>query len=903
MKFHGAGFGRRSYLESWHMTWLGRFCSRFLALFRKSRLEDELSAELQSHLEALTDENIRRGMSPVEARYAARRDFGGVEQTRELYRERRGLLWIDNCLQDVRFAFRMLAKRPGFTFVAVLTLALGIGANTAIFTVVHSVLLQQLPFPKADRLAIVWSILGNEGRAPASGPELVAIREQSHLFEDLGGIWAQSGALTGEGEPEQVKVGMMTANFFGILGTNPQLGRFFVPGEEGPGAPFVAVISDGLWHRRFGADPHMLGRAVRLNGKLTTIVGVMPPGFKIIFPEGSSVPPEMDAFVPFRSQLATDPPDQSYLRIIGRLRVGVTIPQAQQELETIAAHLRSKFSAFVEPPLGLQIVPLQGDLVRNIRPALLALFGGAGLVLLIACANVANLLLSRANERTREITLRIAIGAARGRLIRQLLTESVLLFCCGAVAAISFGWGALRLLLAMQPKEMERLSAIQMDASVFAFTFAVAIAGGLLFGLAPALGAGKVDLPRSLNAVRQTASPASRRHSNLLVSAEVALGFILLIGAGLMLQTFAKLLQVNPGFATANVLTFRVSVPWERYNTSASAVQFLRDLKANLSSIPGVEAVGITSHLPFDDTLPNWYSFFWPEGAPREQQNTLMADHRSILPGYFKSMGVTFLAGRDFDEHDVEHNLHVAIIDDVVAQQSWPGQQAVGKLLNIENGNFVRDTAQVIGVVKHLQYHTLTDQVRGQIYILYPLAIRTHMAVTLKSNLSTQALLLLIRQKVTALDKDLPIYHVASMADYVDSARKQTRFVTLLAGVMAAIALLLACTGIYAVTTYSVVQRTSELGIRIALGAQSGELFALVLRQSMLPVALGISAGFILSFLLTPLLSSLLFGVHPTDAPTHIAVALLLSSSALIASFLPARRTMRVDPTVALRYE
>jgi putative ABC transport system permease protein len=885
------------------LEWLRIFGARLRGLFRKRHLDGNLDTELYAHLEMLTVENIRRGMNPLEARHAARREFGGLEQAKELYREHRGLPWVDSCLQDVRFAMRMFTKRPGFTFIAVLTLALGIGANTAVFTVVHSVLLQRLPFPKADRLAIVWSIYGNEGRAPASGPELAGIREQSHLFEDLGGIWAQSGALTGEGEPEQVKVGMMTANFFGILGTNPQLGRLFSPREEGPGGPFVAIINDGLWHRRFGADPHMIGRAVRLNGQPTTIIGIMPPGFKIIFPEGSSVPPEMDAFVPFRSQLATDPPDQSYLRVIGRLRAGVTIPQAQQELETIAAHLRSKFTAFVEPPLSLQAVPLQGDLVRNIRPALLALFGGAGLVLLISCANVANLLLSRANERTREITLRIAMGAGRGRLIRQLLTESVLLFCCGAVAAISFGWGALRLLLAMQPQEMERLSAIQMDASVFGFTFAVAIAGGLLFGLAPALGAGKVDLARSLNAVRQTSSLANRGHRSLLVSAEVALGFILLIGAGLMLQTFAKLLQVNPGFAPANVLTFRVSVPWEKHNTGASAVQFLRDLKANLAGIPGVEAVGITSHLPFDDTLPNWYSFFWPDGVPKEQQNTIMADHRSILPGYFKSMGVTFLAGRDFDEHDVEHNLHLAIIDDVVAGQSWPGQQAVGKQLNIENGAFVRDTAQVIGVVKHLQYHTLTDQVRGQIYLLYPLAIRTHMAVTLKSNLSTQALLPLIRQQVAAIDKDLPIYHVEPMTAYVESARKQTRFVTLLAGVMAGIALLLACTGIYAVTTYSVVQRTSELGIRTALGAQAGELFALVLRQSMLPVALGISLGFILSLLLTPLLPTMLFGVRPTDAPTYIAVALLLSSSALLASFLPARRTMRVDPTIALRYE
>jgi len=885
------------------MRWLRVSASRLYGFVSKKRIERDLDSELQSHLDMLIAENRRRGMTPEAARHAAKREFGGVEQTKEEYRGRRGLPLVDGFYQDVRFAARMLFKRPGFTLIAVGTLALGIGANTAIFTVVHSVLLTQLPFRKADRLAIVWSVYGTEGRAPASGPELATIRERSRLFQELGGIWAQSGALSGEGEPEQVKLGMVTSNFLGILGTPPKLGRFFLPGEEGPGAPFVAVLADGLWRRRYGADPYMIGRSVRLNGQPTTIVGVMPPGFKIIFPEGSSVPPEMDAFVPFRSQLSSDPPDQSYLRVIGRLRDAVTVAEAQRELETIAAHLRSQYAAFSDPPLGLQVVPLQGDLVRNIRPALLALFGGAGLVLLIACANVANLLLSRANERTREITLRTAMGAGRGRLMRQLLTESVLLFSLGAALAISFGWAALKLLLELQPKVLERLSAVQMDAPVFAFTFAVAILGGLLFGLAPALGAGNLDLAKSLKEGRPTASLASRRHRHLLVSAEVALGFILLIGAGLLLQTFRKLLQVNPGFDPGNVLTFRVSVPWEKYNTSGSGVRFLRTLKENLAGIPGVEAAGITSHLPFDDTLPNWYSFYWPEGAPKAQQNTIMADHRSILPGYFESMGVTFLAGRDFDDHDVAENLKLAIIDDTVAQEAWPGQAATGKRINIENGNFVRDTAEVIGVVKHLQYHTLTDQVRGQIYLLYPQAVRTHMAVTLKSKLGSARLLPLIREQVAALDKDLPIYHLELMSEYVESARRQTRFVTSLAGVMAGMALLLACSGIYAVTTYSVVQRTSELGIRTALGAPSGELFRLVLFQSMLPVALGISTGVVLSLLLTPLLSSLLFGVGPADALTYLAGALLLSAAALIAAVLPARRTLRVDPMVALRYE
>ena len=885
------------------MKWLRTFTSRLIGFFRKQQIERDLDSEVQSHLDMLIAENIRRGMTPEAARHAAKREFGGVELTKEEYREQRGLPLLDGWLQDVRFAVRMLGKRPGLSFVAVLTLAIGMGANTAIFTAVHSVLLQSLPFPKADRLAIVWSVLGTEGRAPASGPELETLRQRSRLFEDLGAIWAQSGALTGEGDPEQVRLGMVTANFLGILGTNPQLGRLFEKVEQGSGAPRVMIISDGLWRRRFGADPRWIGQPVRLNGQSVTIVGVMPPGFRIIFPEGSSVPPEMDAYVPFRSNLASSPADQSYLRVIGRLRDGVTIVQAQQEMDTLAGQIRAEYNTFADPPLTLQVVPLQGDVVRNIRPALLALFGGAGLVLLIACVNVANLLLARANERTLEMALRTALGAGRGRLIRQLLTESVLVSCCGAVAALSFGWFALRLVLAMQPKEMERFSAIQMNPPVFAFTFSVAIVAGVLFGLAPAFGTRKLDLTRSLKDTRQTGTRNGRRQRNLLVISEVALGFVLLIGAGLMLRTFVRLLQVNPGFDATHVLTFRVSVASAKYHTDDAAVQFFRKLKENLSQLPGVEAAGVISHLPFDDTLPNWYGFYWREGASKHEQNTTMADFRSSLPGYFKSMGVTFVSGRDFDDHDVAENLHLAVIDDTVAQEAWPGQEAVGKLINIENGDFVRDTAQVIGVVKHLQYHTLTNQVRGQIYLLYPQAIRVHMAVTLKSSANTQTLLPLIRQQVATLDKDLPIYHVQAMTDYVESARRQMRFVTLLAGIMGGIALLLACIGIYAVTMYSVLQRMREIGLRTALGAAPRQLFALVLRQSMLPIALGLLAGLVLSLLLTPLLSSLLFGVRPTDIPTFGAGALILSTAGLIACLLPARRATRVDPMIALRYE
>jgi predicted permease len=411
------------------MSRLRMFGARLLGLFRKRSGDESLDAEMLTHLEALTNQNIRNGMSVDEARFAAGREFGGVAQIKEAYRDQRGLPLLDTLWQDVRFALRMLARKPGFTAVAIATLGVGIGANTAIFSVVHSVLLQDLPYPNADRLTVVWSSFSNEGRGPASGPELIYLRERSQLFEEFGGIWAQSGALTGEGEPEHVRLGLVTSNFLSMLASTPQLGRFFLPEEQGTYAAKSIVLSDALWRHRFAADPRLIGQSVHLNGHPVTVVGVLPAGFKIIFPEGSSVPPDMDAFTPFPSNLAEDARDQCYIRVIGRMRKGVSIPQAQAELDSIAAQLRSEFTVFSEQALGLQVLPLHGDAVRNVRPALLTLFGGVSLVLLIACANVANLCLSRAKERHREITLRTAMGATRGRVIRQLLTPITGRFC------------------------------------------------------------------------------------------------------------------------------------------------------------------------------------------------------------------------------------------------------------------------------------------------------------------------------------------------------------------------------------------------------------------------------------------------------------------------------------------
>jgi predicted permease len=885
------------------MSRLRMFGSRLLGFFRRQSAAENLDAELRAHLDSLTEEYIRRGMSPGEARHAAHREFGGVEQTKAAYREQRALPLLDTLWQDLRFALRIFAKKPGFTAVAIATLALGIGANTAIFSVVHSVLLRALPYPNSERLAVVWSIFGNEGRAPSSGPELVNLWQHSRLFEEFGGIWAQSAALTGGGEPEHLRLGMVTSNFLSMLAAKPQLGRFFFPEEQGTYSAKSVILSDTLWRNRFGANPRLIGQSVRLNGSLITVVGVMPPDFKIIFPEGSSVPSEMDVFVPFTTNLAQDPPDQCYIRVIGRLRKGVTIPQAQAELESIAPQLRSEFKEFSDQSLGLQVVPLHGDVVRNVRPAILALFGGVSLVLLIACANVANLLLSRANERQREITLRTAVGAARGRIIRQLLTESVLLSCLGGVSALLLVSWAVRLLLALRPAGMERLEATAFSLPVFVFTLALSVLAGILFGLAPALGTTSLDLVESLKSGGRTVPASKKGPRDVLVAAEVALGMVLLVGAGLLLQTLAGVLRVNPGFDSQNVLTFRLSVSGEKYQTPASAIHLFRELQKNLSAIKGIEAVGVVSHLPFDDTLPNWYSYYWPEGAPKTDQNTVMADHRSILPGYFQSLGTPFVGGTDFDPIDVQENRPIAIIDESVAARAWPRETAIGKKLNVENGKFVRDTVEVVGVVKHIQSHSLTDQVRGQIYLLYPRAVRAHMGLTVKSNIDQQSLIELIRREVANLDKDMPVYGILPLGQYVEKARRPAQFTSTLAGVMAAIAVLLACTGIYGVASHSVLQRTGEIGIRMALGARPSEIFAMIVRQSALPILSGLAVGFVLSLALTPLLSRLLFGVRPGNPVTLAAAVILLFSVGALACGLPARRATRLDPLAALRYE
>ncbi len=880
------------------------------SMFDRARIEKDKDTdeELRAHVLDRAEDLERSGSTRAEAERRARIEFGGHERFKEECREERGGFRLETVWTDIRFGARMLRKSPGFTAVGILTLALGIGANTAIFSVVNRVLIRPLPYPQANRLTILWSTWGNETRGPASGPEMMELRKRSRAFEEIGGIWATTGTITGTAEPEQVRLAFTTANFLPLLAEKPQLGRFFAPGEDRRGAAPLMILTDGLWRREFGANPGIIGQTARLNGNDFTIVGVLPRDFKLLFPDGSGVVADVQVFIPFLDDLEKRNRDVGFLRMIGRLRQSVTVGQAQSEAETIAGELRSEAKEFADQSLHLTVASLQADDVRLVRPALLSLFAAVGLVLLVTCANVANLLLARSGGRRHETALRAAMGAERKRIVRQLLTEHLLLGCLGGVAALGVGWAALEWILALQPEGISRLIAVRLDGWVLAFTLVVSILTGILFGLAPALSVARGDLLEVLKEGGKTAATGKPWLRQLLIVSEVALGSILLVGTGLMVQTFASLLRVDPGFHPENVLTFQLAFSGSRYRTVDSVTNFLKELQASLVALPGTQAVGGVSHLPLDEGKGNWYSYYWADGAPADKQNTVMADHRSTLPGYFRSLGATMLAGREFDDTDDARHTHVAIVDETIAEQLWPGQDALGKKISVEDSpsgpfQFERESVVVVGVVKHIQSHTLTSKGRGQIYLPVPLAPRPIYSIVVRTTEPIETFGAYAQQAVKKLDKDMPVSNLRPQMDYVDQARAQTRFVTVLSCALGALALFLACIGIYGVTSYSVAERKREIAIRIAVGADSSDVGKMVLRQSGTPVIVGVIAGLGLAALLTPLLSGMLFGVRPSDPLTYVSIALVLGVVGLLACYLPARRATRVDPMIALRCE
>jgi putative ABC transport system permease protein len=795
---------------------------------------------------------------------------------------------------DIRYALRQLRRRPSFAAVVIVTLAVGIGANTAIFSFVNSVLLRPLPYPHADRLAVIWSGLGYANRAPASSFELFQIRQRTREFDQVGGSWVTTGALPGEREAEQVKVGLVTSNFLPLLCNKPALGRFFNSEDDAPNASRTLIISHAVWARRFSSDPAIVGRSVRFGRSSAVVVGVLPENFRLIFPNDASVPLNVDVFNSLPID-GSDPGGPAFLHLIGRLRAGSNLARAQADADAIAAQVNSLDTRSTLSKFRLYIFSLQADDVREVRRTLLLLFGGVACVLLIGCANVANLLMERARQRRREIVIRAALGASHGRLVRQLLTESLLLGCAGAAGALAVGWAAIRAILATRPPSFANVGDVNLDWSVFSFTFAVGILTSLLFGLAPAMAVRKLDLARSL---KETAGWRRRYGMNLLVSAEVALAFVLLAGAGLLMRTFVNVLHLDPGFRPEKVSTFRITVP---------SYALLHQLQQNLATLPGIQSAAAVSHLPLDDT-GNWYDYYWKEGAPPEAQNTVMADLRSILPGYFQTIGAALIAGRDFTESDDAAHQHVAVIDDVLARQLWPGADALGKKLSVSDSpggpfQFERDWVVVVGVVRHVQYHSLTAIVRPQIYLPFQLAPRPNMAIVIRTGGSASDIAAAARKQVSLVSKDMAVSQVEPLSQLVARALSESRFVSLLSILLSALALLLAAIGIYGVLSYAVARRTTEIGIRMAIGAHRAHVIGIVSADALVSVVLGLIGGFLLSLLLMPMLSRMLFGVKPANGVNYaIILVVLLLVSALAASF-PVRRATRVDPLIALRYE
>jgi putative ABC transport system permease protein len=875
--------------------------------FSRNKWEQDTTEELRFHIDQQTLRNIAAGMTPEQARRQARLQFGAVEGLKEDCRQQRRGFWLETLWADARYALRILRKAPGFTAIAILTLALGIGANVAIFSVLDTVVLKPLPYPQADRLALIWTGFKTAGqtRVPFSGPDMVDLKQRSRLFQVVGGAWVGSVAFTGTGEPEQIKIGFVTDNFLSVLGAHPALGRLFVPQDDVKGAAPTIILSDGLWRRRFGADPRILARSIRVDGQAVNVIGVMPPDFRLIFPEDANIPPDTQAFMTFRDDLAQQPRDSNYLRVIGRLQPGATIQQASAEAHSLSSQLRAEYLVDAKQGEDFEVLPLQEDTIRGIRPAVLALSAGVGLVLLIACANVASLLLSRAGVREKEIALRCVLGATRGRIVRQLLTESVLLSLLGGAAGLILGWWGMRWLLALRPMSLAVMETVSFDFRVLAYAFAISLLAGILFGLAPAAQSSGPSFLEALKAGGKGIVMGRGRSRSLLIMSEVALGFVLLIGSGLVIRTFVRLLAVDTGFDADHVLTFQITPPAPRYAKDEDRVHLIYQLVKNFSALPGVQSVGGVHRLPFDDYV-NWYSYYWLDGAPLEGQNTLLADHRAILPGFFRSLAVPLVAGRDFEESDDATRRRVIIVDELLAKRTWPGESALGKALNVEvyrSGDFSRATAHVVGVVKHVKYLQLTDDGRPQVYEPYAQSPRELLAFTLRTTGEPEALVSAVRAEVDKLDKDIPLSKVRPLQEYVRQARAATRFTMLLAGALAVLALVLASIGIYGVTAYSVSQRRNEFGIRMALGAQPRDVVHLVLGQGMSPVIAGICLGFAISWLLAPTLSNLLFGVRPTDLLTFTTVAIFLSLVGLLACYLPARRAMRVDPMTALRDE
>lgn len=875
---------------------LGRLKRRLLALVRKDSMESALDEELRYHLDREIEQNLRSGMSPEEARYAALRAFGGVQQAREECGEARGVVFIENIWQDLWYGVRILWKKPGFTLVAVLTLALGIGASTAIFSAVNPILFESLPYPHAERVTMIWDVDPDGSRADVTFGTYRELVERSRSFDALALLKSWQPTMTGPAEPERLNGQRVSASYFRVLGVPLALGRDFEESDDRLNGPRVVILSDGLWQRRFGADRTIVGRQITLDDDAYTVIGVMPRGFENVLASRAEL------WMPLQYDMSQDRAWGHHLRMVGRLRPEIGIDQAVRELDMIAhapvpEFARPKWASLSQ---GFIINSLQDDLTRGVKPALLAVLGAVLLVLLIACVNVTNLLLARGAQRRGEFAIRAALGAGRARLIRQLLTESLLLAAMGGALGMLVAEHGIGALVALSPPELPRLNAIGIDATVFAFALGITTLIGLVVGLVPALHISRSDLHGGLQHGSQRIAGSHQLTRRILVVAQVAFALVLLVSAGLLLRSMRHLFAIAPGFDASHLLTMQVQTSGHRFDDDSVTHQFFEQALEAVRNVPGVEAAAFTSQLPLSGDVDEYGVHFESNPAPEEDHTAFVY---VVSPGYFEAMGIPLRRGRLLDAHDAAGAPVAVLISESFAKRKFPGQDPIGQRLHIGPNEGPWDT--VVGVVSDVKQTSLAVIQPDAVYITtrqWRFAEKA-MSLVVRTKGETAAIAPAIRNAVWSVDRNQPIIRVATMDDLLAASTAERRFALILFEAFGVVALVLAVTGIYGVLSGSVTERTREIGVRLALGASRGNILGLVVRQGMTLTGLGLAIGLAGAILASQAIVSLLFGVSPLDPVTYLGVIALLTGMSLIACCVPAWRAARVDPSITLRAE
>ena len=877
---------------------------RIHSLLHHSHADAELQREIEIHIQQLMHEARAAGMTEADARAMAVREFGPIEQIKDKCRETRRVSWIQDFAQDLRYGLRLLRESPGFTAVSVLTLALGIGANTAIFSIVDAVLLRALPYPDPDQLVLMFDV-------PLKGPDVLSAisyrdfrecREQNRVFSEMAGNTFHDLTLTGAGEPSIVNTADVTPEIFSLLNAKPLAGRTLLHEDGKPGAPAVAVVSENLWRGRFGSNPALIGQSIALDMRAFTVVGILPASFR--YPEGA---PQQEVWIsvmqdPLFGPL-TSQPGVRLLGVMGRLKPGVSLAKAQAEMNILGARLAKQFPA-EDAGLAMRIKPYRQEVVGNLKSALLILLGAVGLVLLMACANVANLLLSQATSRGREIAMRIALGASRGRIVRQLLAESALLGFLGGAAGVLLAFCAAWILEPFLPSEVVRISSIHIGGPVLAFALWLSMAAALAFGLAPALVATPANLEKSIKeGGERTGQRGGRQLRSFLAIAEIALATVLLIAGGLLIRSFALVTNVTPGFDPKNVTEAEVSLPQFQYSTPRQWTAFSNELLARLHALPGFEDSALAAPLPMDRQGEANFAFTIVGNPKLAPGKSTTADYATVSPEYFRVMRIPLLRGRFFSEMDSPSNPNVAIISETLARRNFPGQEPLGKQMRFgfpPNSNVPREIVGIVGDVRDV---ALSQKPGPAMYVPFAQAPLYGGEVVVRSSLSASSVAAAIRRAVHSIDKALPVTDVQSFPEALGRSIARERFRTVLLGSFGAIALALAAVGIFGVVSYAASQRTHEIGIRMAVGAQQRDVLRLILGEGAKLALFGLGIGVVLALVATRLIANLLYSVSTTDPLTFGTVIIVLLGVAVTACYIPARRAMRVDPMVALRYQ